>query len=132
MRSFPSPALTAFLVLFFLGSMASAQTWGPTSFFELTADVSKDRIPRIQEHLSFMVDYLGAQDVRHLTLQQRQNRSRLIDRLDAYGREEMFPRNRTLPGVSPIFIDPDGRACAVADPSGTGFVERSGSFVSWG
>lgn len=96
-------------------SLAVADDWQPRSIYEFTSDDTKASVPRIQEHLEFVVDYLREQDTAHLSLSQRRNRARCIARLEEYGLEATFPRNNIVGHLQPIFIDDSGRACAVAD-----------------
>lgn len=68
---------------------------------------------RIQQHLRQVEARLLAADARQLTPTQRAARARNIERLRAYRQRGIFPHNTHRPYLTPVFIDRDGRACAV-------------------
>ncbi|MEM7164288.1 MAG: hypothetical protein AAF581_02420 [Planctomycetota bacterium] len=99
----------------------------PRSLYEFTVNLREDAQLRIQKHLRQLVASLGQRDVSHLTISQRMKRAALLARLDAYWRAGVFPQNRLFPGLRPVFIDAENRACAVADlmiHSGSGDLAR--------
>lgn len=71
-----------------------------------------DRI-RIQEHLQGVEHELRARDVSHLDEAQRAARESMLDALRDYHEAGVFPRNRHVAGVNPVFIDEEDRACAM-------------------
>lgn len=75
--------------------------------------VEKDR-KRIQTHLKRVEQKLRARDVSHLTPAEQRARERNLDRLHAYWKRGVFPHNTETDNRTPIFIDDDGRDCAVA------------------
>lgn len=69
---------------------------------------------RIQLHLRAVEAELLARDVRYLPAALRTERRRNLERLQAYRRAGIFPRNHEHPGERvPYFIDDDGVVCAV-------------------
>lgn len=69
---------------------------------------------RIQTHLEYVHNLLGAKDISHLTPEKRAKRNFLLQQLDAYIAAGIFPNNEAYPNVSrPCFIDGQGRICAV-------------------
>jgi len=91
------------LVPLLLPAFASAQT---------TRSVEADRA-RIRAHLSGVEAELRGADVSHLSDEQRAARAAALDLLGEYWRAGVFPRNEEVPGRNPVFIDDEGRACAV-------------------
>jgi hypothetical protein len=81
--------------------------------FGTAPDASVDEDVRIRVHLEHVEALLRAADTGHLTGAQRAERARHLDRLHAYHRAGVFPRNHSVPGRRPHFIDEDGRPCAV-------------------
>lgn len=86
----------------------------PRSHFEAHVDLRADNVGRIQAHLAEVVETLRRTERPGLAAELRARRARLIDRLDEYWREGIFPVNTTA-RLTPVFIDDDGRACAVGD-----------------
>lgn len=74
--------------------------------------VERDR-ERIRTHLERVEAELRAKDVSHLSPEERRARERNLDRLHAYWKDGEFPRNDVTDERTPIFIDRDGRECAV-------------------
>lgn len=68
---------------------------------------------RLQTHLAYVEALLRQRDVSHLSTNQRANRGRLLDALHSYWTRARFPRNTEVPGRSPVFMDAEGRLCAV-------------------
>lgn len=69
---------------------------------------------RIREHLRRAEAALRADDHDHLTDHQRRRRAVALDRLAEYREGAEFPRNRSVPGRSPLFVGDDGTPCAMA------------------
>jgi hypothetical protein len=92
----------------------AAPDWTPRNTFERSADYTRDALPQIRAHLDRVVDELRARDVATLDAAQRAQRSLHIERLASYSAAGLFPTNERLSVPTPIFIDADGRACAVA------------------
>lgn len=68
---------------------------------------------RIAEHLHRVLEHLALHapvGVGPLALAQRRG---LLEALDSYADRGIFPVNDSVPGRSPVFIDPLGNACAV-------------------
>lgn len=69
---------------------------------------------RIATHLAYVEQILRARPVDHLSDEQARHRSAALDHLHTYWKEGEFPRNTTRAGQrTPVFIDRDGRICAV-------------------
>jgi len=71
-----------------------------------------DRL-RLRTHLAYVEALLRARLRPTLTPPQRTRRQALLDSLRSYRRAGRFPRNTEVPGRSPVFIDDEGRLCAV-------------------
>lgn len=69
---------------------------------------------RIRKHLSAVEAYLREQDTSHLDDIQQAARAENIVRLHDYWVAGVFPHNTIAGHPTPIFVDTDGRACAVA------------------
>lgn len=74
--------------------------------------IEQDR-ERIQTHLKQVEAKLRQKDVSHLSPEQRRARERNLDRLHTYWKRGVFPHNDVTDERTPIFIDRDGRECAV-------------------
>jgi hypothetical protein len=74
--------------------------------------IAADRL-RIQTHLSLVERELRAKPVDHLSIELRNARAHNLDLLHAYWVAGNFPHNTRRAERTPIFIDDDGRACAV-------------------
>ena len=68
---------------------------------------------RLRTHLAYVEGLLRARDVSHLPPAQRERRTRLLDQLRAYRKRGVFPQNTYQRGRTPVFIDTQGRLCAV-------------------
>ncbi|MEM7165056.1 MAG: dockerin type I repeat-containing protein [Planctomycetota bacterium] len=104
-------------VLFFSSSVTATEFAGypqPRSVYEAMVNLAADETLRIQKHLSFVEQQLLQRDVSELTAAQKQRRAQCIELLVAYREAGCFPRNLDRPGLTPIFIDDRGTACAVA------------------
>lgn len=69
---------------------------------------------RIREHLRRTETALRETDHDHLTPTQRRRRAVALDRLAAYRERGEFPRNRSEPCRTPLFVGDDGTPCAMA------------------
>jgi len=114
------PALT--LVLF-LGAIDGAPDLAPPtdagvspaprSLFEREMDRSADPTTEIRRHLRAVRAELAARPTDALSPELAAARARNLEILGEYAEAGIFPRNRAFPGLRPVFIDDDGRACAV-------------------
>jgi hypothetical protein len=78
---------------------------------------------RIQRWLSHVEAFLRSRDVTHLSRAQRERRELNLQHLHAYWRAGRFPHNHHTAGLSPVFIDEHGTACAVGHLLLTGGAE---------
>lgn len=69
---------------------------------------------RIREHLHRTEAALRHADHDHLTADQRRRRGATLDSLAAYRERGEFPRNRSEPRRTPLFVGSDGTPCAMA------------------
>lgn len=67
----------------------------------------------ITTHLMLVEHTLRGRDVSHLNASQKANRTRLLNELNAYWRNGVYPVNDYLPYKKPVFIDRKGTHCAV-------------------
>jgi hypothetical protein len=89
---------------------------GNESFYQIHGTTLGPDAPerqRLQTHLAYVEAHLRARPRPSLTPTQRARRHALLDSLRAYRRAGRFPRNTEVPGRSPVFIDGQGRLCAV-------------------
>jgi len=68
---------------------------------------------RIADHLHRVAERLAARSLKDTAWAAAQRRRMLLDTLSAYADRGMFPKNHTITGRTPVFIDEDGTACAV-------------------
>ncbi|MBK9765282.1 MAG: T9SS type A sorting domain-containing protein [Flavobacteriales bacterium] len=68
---------------------------------------------RIAMHLHLVREHLTEKADKGLTADQLKERGSLLQELDRYADQGRFPQNHVLPYRNPIFIDPNGTACAV-------------------
>lgn len=68
---------------------------------------------RIAMHLHLVRERLSERNSKELSAEQLKERGTLLQELDRYADEGRFPQNHVLPFRNPIFIDPNGTACAV-------------------
>ena len=92
---------------------SDATGWTPRTAFESDVDFTADPIAQIQSHLASVVADLRDADVAHLAVSARATRSKLIAELAEYAAAGVFPQNNLRDYPTPVFIDDDGRACAV-------------------
>lgn len=95
-----------------LGSRTSSSR--PRSLYEATAALEDGDVVAIQRHLASVLERLEARDVSGLSATLRARRELLIERLSEYRERGIFPSHHGLPGIAPVFIDEEGRSCAVA------------------
>uniref|UniRef100_A0A0G4IEA9 Uncharacterized protein n=1 Tax=Chromera velia CCMP2878 TaxID=1169474 RepID=A0A0G4IEA9_9ALVE len=71
---------------------------------------------RIRTHLQYVTERLkkSPEDGSRLSTDQLGKRQAMIKHLEAYTERGFFPRNTEMPKRNPIFIDQEGRPCAVA------------------
>jgi hypothetical protein len=67
----------------------------------------------ITTHLMLVEKTLRARSVDHLTFEQKENRTKLLDELNAYWHAGSYPINDYLRYKNPVFIDHNGTHCAV-------------------
>ena len=72
-----------------------------------------DDAQRIAMHLGMVREHLLAHTPEGLSAAQMHARTGLLDRLGDYAARGRFPQNHVLPYRNPVFIDPNGTACAV-------------------
>src|SRR5262245_26648200 len=76
---------------------------------EAQRQCAQERYARVEAELS-------ARDLAGLTPAQREARANLLAALDAYRTRADFGINRDFPGARvPLFVDGDGRRCAMAE-----------------
>jgi hypothetical protein len=90
-----------------------AESPAPRSLFERNVDLSQAPAGEIRDHLTEVLSELRARPTDALAAGLAAERTRNLDVLAEYIRAGVFPRNRTFPGMRPIFIDESGSACAV-------------------
>ena len=69
---------------------------------------------RIGAHLRAVERVLRRRDTSVMAPSLQRRRAEMLDRLADYTRRGAFPRNRSGRLLSPVFVDSDGRECAVA------------------
>lgn len=73
-----------------------------------------NEIIRIQTHLKYVEKLLRNKDISSLTVEQKENRKKMLDLLNEYWKAGVFPKNYDYPDQRiPCFIDKDGNICAV-------------------
>ena len=68
---------------------------------------------RIATHLHMVAAFERAHSPEGLSAASLAQRTLLLEKLDAYADRGRFPQNHVLPVRNPVFIDPNGTACAV-------------------
>lgn len=68
---------------------------------------------RIASHLRAVERLLRSGDTSGMSRSLKQRRAEMLDRLAGYIQREIFPRNRSGSLLTPVFVDPEGRECAV-------------------
>lgn len=75
---------------------------------------TRTELARLDRHFARVLAELHARDTRRLSPVQRRARLGHLERLDAYRRRRVFPKNRRFPGrMLPHFIDESGTRCAM-------------------
>lgn len=70
---------------------------------------------RLQAHFADVLRELRAVDLAHLDAETRARRAAGIAALEAYAAAGVFPRNPGVPHPQEVFIDAEGRPCAMAE-----------------
>lgn len=98
-----------------------------TLFGEPPSSNTPERL-RIQTHLAYVEALLRSRPRPSLSSAQRTRRAKLLDTLHEYWTAGQFPRNTEISGRTPVFIDGQGRLCAVgsliATTAGRSLAER--------
>ena len=81
--------------------------------FEQLPDQNTNEVLRLQTHLKYVEELLGAKNVLHLTKQQTANRTKALRLLHEYWSKGVFPKNEAYKQRRPCFIDREGNICAV-------------------
>lgn len=68
---------------------------------------------RIAQHLHLVVAHLRTVLPQGISAETASKRAALLNDLDHYADQGLFPQNHVLPYRNPVFIDPAGTACAV-------------------
>lgn len=110
--------ISALTLVLFLGAPAlpadsTIDLAPPRSLFERTFDRTADPVAEIRRHLTAVLAELRERPAESLSPELAAARDRNLATLGEYIEAGVFPRNRTIPGLRPIFIDGDGSACAV-------------------
>ncbi len=79
----------------------------------LTSVNFSDDNERIRTHLQLVEGILRARPINHLTVEQQQRRSTVLDYLQQYWHSGLFPINSYQPNRLPVFVDEKNTACAV-------------------
>lgn len=87
---------------------------GDASWDALRPGDPLDEAARITTHLSYVEALLRAAPTDALSPSQREGRAAVLDRLRTYRAQARFPRNTHSPRRAPVFVDAEGRRCAVA------------------
>jgi hypothetical protein len=91
-----------------IGDISYTQTFGhkPTK--------ETDENTRLQTHLKYVEELLRNKDISSLSVEQKENRKKMLDLLNDYWTAGVFPKNYDYPDQRiPCFIDKDGNICAV-------------------
>lgn len=80
---------------------------------EVTLISFHNEAERIAMHLHLVREHLSERNSKGLSAEQLKERGTLLQELDSYADQGRFPQNHVLPFRNPIFIDPNGTACAV-------------------
>lgn len=91
-----------------IGDISYTQTFGHQPSKET------DENTRLQTHLKYVEKLLRNKDIPSLTVEQKENRKKMLDLLNDYWTAGVFPKNYDYPDQRiPCFIDKDGNICAV-------------------
>lgn len=78
-----------------------------------TTSTNRAEVVRIQAHLTRAEAFAASRNLSGLTAAQRRARARHLRVLAAYRERGVFPENRDLPFLTPVFVDARGVHCAV-------------------
>ena len=87
---------------------------GDASWDALRPGEALDEAARIATHLTYVEARLREAPTAELSPSQREGRAVVLDRLAAYRDQARFPRNTYSAYRAPVFVDAEGRRCAVA------------------
>ena len=91
-----------------IGDISYNQTFGQQPNKETDENI------RLQTHLKYVEQQLRNKDVSFLSIEQKENRIKMLDLLNDYWTAGVFPKNYDYPDQRiPCFIDKDGNICAV-------------------
>jgi hypothetical protein len=91
-----------------IGDISYIQTFGHQPNKET------DENTRLQTHLKYVEQFLRDKDISSLSVEQTENRKKMLDLLNEYWTKGVFPKNYDYPDQRiPCFIDKDGNICAV-------------------
>jgi hypothetical protein len=91
-----------------IGDISYIQTFGHKPNNET------DENTRLQTHLKYVEQLLRNKDISSLTVEQKENRKKMLDLLNEYWTAGVFPKNFDYPDQRiPCFIDKNGNICAV-------------------
>jgi hypothetical protein len=91
-----------------IGDISYNQTFG------LQPNKETDENTRLQTHLKYVEQLLRNKDISSLTVEQKENRKKMLDLLNEYWTAGVFPKNYDYPDQRiPCFIDKNGNICAV-------------------
>jgi hypothetical protein len=105
--SSPSPSNTVRPVNSVIGNESFRATFGTAP-----SRNTPERL-RLQTHLAYVEALLRSRPRPSLSPDQKTRRSAMLDALRQYWMTGQFPRNTEVSGRSPVFIDEQGRLCAV-------------------
>lgn len=105
--------LASLAVLLLLTGSATNLAAEPLEEKPSSAEIVEQDRERIRDHLREVERQLRARDVSHLPADLQRARDRNIERLQTYRKRGVFPHNTIVPERRPIFIDEEGRHCAV-------------------
>lgn len=105
--------LASIAVLLLLTGSATGLAAEPLEEKPSSAEIVEQDRERIRDHLREVERQLRARDVSHLPADLQRARERNIERLRTYRKRGVFPHNTIVPERRPIFIDEEGRHCAV-------------------
>lgn len=91
-----------------IGDISFSETYGTLP------NTETDENLRLQTHLRYVEKLLRSKDVQNLTIEQQENRRKMLDLLKEYWTAGVFPGNYDYPDQRiPCFIDKHGKICAV-------------------
>ena len=105
-------ALACLTIVAGLGCASTPAIVTPTTASAVDTSIAADATPRAQLEAPPEPAQPSPEDVR---AQLASRRAQMIDRLHAYAEAGVFPRNVDKVGLARVFVDGDGRRCAVAN-----------------